>query len=88
MPKKTSWEDLTDKEQDIIETAVENPDMTHEEVAEETDSSVSYVGKTRREYEDHVEVTEEDTGGGAGGAVILLILVLAALYWASSTGII
>jgi len=87
MPKKTDWEDLTDKEQEIVQTAVENPDMTHSEIADETDSSESYVGETRREYEDHVEVVEKDEDGGKGLAVILMIIALGALYLAFDMGI-
>jgi len=51
-------EDLTEKQQTIIDTAIEHPDWTYSEIAEEVDSSDSYVGKTHREYIEETIIPE------------------------------
>jgi len=51
-------EDLAEKQRAIIETAKQHPDWTYSEIAEEVDSSDSYVGKTHREYVEEVIIPE------------------------------
>jgi len=51
-------EDLTEKQQTIIDTAIEHPDWTYSGIAEEVDSSDSYVGKTHREYIEETIIPE------------------------------
>lgn len=70
-------EETTEKQKAILETAVLNPEMSHAEVAAETDSSTSYVRQIRKEYEDNIEVDEQSESAGLGpviGLVILLVL--------------
>lgn len=85
--KVDSPEDLTDKQEEILVTALNDPDKSHEEIAAETDSSVSYVREVRNDLEDKAELGSSNDGGSAR-FVILLILALAAVWWASQNGLI
>lgn len=85
--KVDSEEDLTDKQEEILVTALKNPDKSHQEIAAETDSSVSYVREVRNDLEEKAELGTSNDSGSAG-FVILLILVLAAVWWASQNGLI
>ncbi len=49
---------LTDNKQRIIETAIENPDWTYSEIADETNLSDGYVGDIHREYIEETIVPE------------------------------
>jgi hypothetical protein len=51
-----NWEDLTEKQQRILRTAAENPELTNKEIADEAGSSSSYVSQVRNDYEDEVEI--------------------------------
>jgi hypothetical protein len=51
-------EELTEKQQRIIEIAIEHPDWTYPEIADEADSSDGYVGKIHREYIEETIVPE------------------------------
>ncbi|WP_135805197.1 Lrp/AsnC family transcriptional regulator [Halorussus marinus] len=46
--------ELTDLQEDILTLAVENPEMTNEEIAEILDCSEEWVGEVRRKYEQKV----------------------------------
>lgn len=74
MPQKTDADDFTELQTNILETALQNPEMSHAEIAAELDCSESYVRSTRNEYEDNVEL-QKDSGGSFLGPVILLILL-------------
>jgi len=52
--------DLTDLQEDILTLAVENPDMTNEEIAEILDCSEEWVGEVRRKYEHKVNENKVD----------------------------
>ena len=45
-----SLEDLTEKQRSIIETAIENPAASHEEIADEANASASYVSNVHNKY--------------------------------------
>lgn len=47
-------EDLTEKQQAIIDAAIEHPDWTYPEIADEVGSSKDYVGKIHREYVEEI----------------------------------
>jgi predicted HTH transcriptional regulator len=84
MPTKTDADELTDKQQAILETALENPDMSNAEIAAEVDASESYVSQVRNEYEDEAVLEEK----GGSGLLLLLLLLLAALTVAYNLGMI
>lgn len=80
-----SKDDLTDKQEEILEKALENPDKSAERIATETDSSASYVREVRRDLEDKAKLEEKETGGG-GGFIVLLILVAAGIWFLIQSG--
>lgn len=53
------WEDLAEKQELIARTAIENPNYTHEEIAEEVESNRSYVSEVHRRFLDESIVPEE-----------------------------
>jgi len=75
MTKKTSAEDFTDNQLNILKTALENPDMSHAEIAVETELSESYVRTVRNKYEDQVDLEENKSGG----SILFPLLVLAVI---------
>lgn len=85
--KVESAEDLTEKQEEILVAALNDPDKSDTEIASETDSSVSYVRDVRNDLEDQAELADSNDGGSAG-FVILLILALAAVWWATQNGLI
>lgn len=50
LKEDVSWDDLTDAQTEIAETAIENPELTQNEIAEKTDRSPSYVSKVHQDY--------------------------------------
>jgi hypothetical protein len=52
-------EDLTDTQQAIVETAIENPEWTYSEIAEAVGCSDGYVGDTHREYVEEIIIPED-----------------------------
>jgi cytochrome b involved in lipid metabolism len=82
MASKENWDDLTDKQQDILETAKKNPDYSAEEIAVETDSSASYVRDVRKEYEGEVKKT------GSGADVGFLVIIILAVVIVHEMGLI
>lgn len=62
-----SDDELTDKQRAILKTKKENPDMSNEEIAVETDASASYVSQVTNEYD------ESDLKDGSGGLLWLII---------------
>lgn len=63
---------FNETEQAILETALQNPDMTNAEIAAETGARISHVRDVREEHEDEVELpaddgsddSSSDSGGG------------------------
>ena len=63
-------DELTDKQRAILETNKENPGMSREEIAVETDSSASYVGQVLNDYD------ESDLDDGGNGLLILILIII------------
>ena len=59
MPKTTDSVIFSDAEQEILEIALQNPDMSNSEIADETGYRLTLIRDTRREYEDDVELAED-----------------------------
>lgn len=88
MGNKIEWsgegvDELSDTQQDILEVVVENPDMSNAEIAVEADCSESWVRETRNQYEDRLEIEDDDSGS----FFIVLMLVLFALIAAQQAGL-
>ena len=64
LPETTDSELLSDAEREVLETALENPESTNAEIAEETGSRITLVRDTRRSYEDAVDLADGDGSGG------------------------
>ena len=47
--------ELTDLQEDILTLAVENPEMTNQEIADVLDCSENWAGEVRRKYEHAVD---------------------------------
>ena len=68
MPKTTDSVIFSDIERTILETALQNPDLSNAEIAEETGARITLVRDTRANYEDEVELAEDvadETGDSA-----------------------
>ena len=59
MPKTTDSVIFSDIERTILETALQNPDLSNAEIAEETGARITLVRDTRANYEDEVELAED-----------------------------
>ena len=55
LPETTASDLLSPAERAILETALEDPELTNAEIAAETDSRITLVRDTRRTYEDAVD---------------------------------
>ena len=64
LPETTDSELLSDAEREVLETALENPELTNAEIAEQTGSRITLVRDTRRSYEDAVDLADGDGSGG------------------------
>lgn len=65
-----SDDELTDKQRSILKKKKENPDMSNEEIAVETDASASYVSQVTNEYD------ESDLNDGNGGLFWLIVIAV------------
>jgi DNA-binding CsgD family transcriptional regulator len=68
MPETTASDLLSDREREILETALENPALTNGEIADQTGARLTLVRDTRATYEEAVDLAEDseepdDTGG-------------------------
>ncbi|MFD1642851.1 winged helix-turn-helix domain-containing protein [Halohasta litorea] len=59
IPETTASELLSEAEREILETALENPELTNGEIAEQTGSRLTLVRDTRATYEDAVDLADE-----------------------------
>ena len=58
MAKTTDSVIFSDAEQEILELAVQNPDMSNGEIADETGYRLTLIRDTRRQYEDDVDLAD------------------------------
>ena len=58
MPKATDSVIFSEIEQEILETALRNPELSNSEIADRTGARLTLVRDTRRSYEDEVELSE------------------------------
>ena len=65
MAKTTDSVIFSDAEQEILELALQNPDMSNSDIAEATGYRLTLVRDTRAEYEDDIELAE-DVADAAG----------------------
>jgi len=70
MPETTASDLLSDIQREILETALENPDLTNGEIADQTGTRLTLVRDTRATYEKAVDLAEDseeatDTGASA-----------------------
>lgn len=54
-----SWEDLNSNQTEIAEAAIDNPELTHKEIAELTDWSRSYVSTVHQDYLEERIIADE-----------------------------
>ena len=59
MPKTTDSVIFSDAEQEILELALQNPDMSNSDIADETGYRLTLIRDTRREYEEDIELAED-----------------------------
>jgi transcription initiation factor IIE alpha subunit len=59
MPETTASDLLSEAEQEILETALEHPELTNDEIADRTGSRLTLVRDTRATYEDAVDLAED-----------------------------
>jgi len=59
MPETTDSDLLSDAEREILETALENPELTNGEIADRTGSRLTLVRDTRATYEDAVDLAKD-----------------------------
>ena len=60
IPDTTASELFNDRQRAVLETALENPEMTNGEIAERTGARLTLVRDTRATYEDGVELPEDN----------------------------
>jgi DNA-binding CsgD family transcriptional regulator len=59
MPETTASDLLSDREREILETALENPALTNGEIADQTGARLTLVRDTRATYEEAVDLAED-----------------------------
>ncbi|MEA1930248.1 MAG: winged helix-turn-helix domain-containing protein [Euryarchaeota archaeon] len=59
MPKATDSVIFSETEREILETALQNPDLSNAEIAEKTGARLTLVRDTRATYEDEVELADD-----------------------------
>ncbi len=60
IPDTTASDLFNDRQRAILETALENPELTNGEIAEQTGARLTLVRDTRATYEEGVELAESD----------------------------
>ncbi len=61
LPDTTASDVFSDRQRAILETALENPELTNREIADRTGGRLPLVRDTRDTYEDGVELAEDDS---------------------------
>jgi len=61
IPDTTASEVFNDRQRAILETALENPELTNSEIADQTGARLTLVRDTRETYEDDVSLAEDDS---------------------------
>src|SRR6056297_944132 len=65
MPNTTDSVIFSETEREILETALQNPDLSNAEIAEETGTRITLVRDTRANYEDEVELAADVVDEGS-----------------------
>ncbi|MFO7833976.1 MAG: hypothetical protein R6V31_07970 [Halohasta sp.] len=68
LPETTDSDLLSDAERAILETALDDPERTNAEIADETGTRITLVRDTRRTYEDAVDRADDDERADAAAA--------------------
>lgn len=61
IPDTTASEVFNDRQRAILEAALENPELTNSEIADQTGARLTLVRDTRETYEDGVALAEDDS---------------------------
>jgi len=65
IPATTASDVFNDRQRAILETALENPELTNGEIADQTGTRITLVRDTRATYEEGVELPDDDSESSA-----------------------